>query len=84
MTKDEALKMAIDWLDNQQLGYSGHSVRKACQEALEQPKQWQGLSDDEIDLIVVKSETLLAKDIARAIEAKLKENNNGLDVGYSL
>ena len=38
MTKDEALKIAIEWLDNQQLGYSGHSVRKACQEALvEQP-----------------------------------------------
>ena len=34
-TKDEALRMAIEWLDNQQLGYSGHSVRKACQEALE-------------------------------------------------
>jgi hypothetical protein len=37
MTKDEALRMAIEWLDNQQLGYSGHSVRKACQEALAQP-----------------------------------------------
>ena len=35
MTKQtEALRMAIEWLDNQQLGYSGHSVRKACQEAL--------------------------------------------------
>ena len=37
MTKDEALRMAIEWLDNQQLGYSGHSVRKACQDALAQP-----------------------------------------------
>ena len=37
MIKDEALRMAIEWLDNQQLGYSGHSVRKACQDALAQP-----------------------------------------------
>ena len=39
MTKDEALRMAIEWLDNQQLGYSGHSVRKACQEALAETQE---------------------------------------------
>jgi hypothetical protein len=39
------------------------------------PYQWQGLTDDEIDKIVVNSETLLAKDIARAIEQALKEKN---------
>ena len=38
-TKDEALRMAIEWLDNQQLGYSGHSVRKACQEALAETQE---------------------------------------------
>ena len=37
MTKDEALKMAIEYLTNIQLDYKGHEVRKACQEALEQP-----------------------------------------------
>ena len=36
MTKDEALKMAIDFLDG---SYEAHKVRKACQEALEQPAQ---------------------------------------------
>ena len=43
MTKDEALRMAIEWLDNLQLDYSGHSVRKACQEALaetQEPVAW--------------------------------------------
>ena len=33
-TKDETLKMAIDFLDG---SYEAHKVRKACQEALEQP-----------------------------------------------
>ncbi len=32
MTKDEALEMAIDYLDG---SYEAHKVRKACQEALE-------------------------------------------------
>jgi hypothetical protein len=41
------------------------------------PHQWQGLTDDEIDKIVVNSETLLAKDIAHAIEQTLKEKNHG-------
>ena len=39
MNKNEALRMAIEWLDNQQLGYSGHSVRKACQEALAETQE---------------------------------------------
>ena len=34
MTKDKALKMAIDYLGG---SYEAHKVRKACQEALEQP-----------------------------------------------
>ena len=38
MTKDEALKMAIDYLGG---SYEAHKVRKACQEALEQPKEQQ-------------------------------------------
>ena len=38
--------------------------------------QWQGLTDDEIDKIVVNSETLLAKDIARAIEQALRIKND--------
>ena len=40
-------------------------------------KEWQGLTDDEIGAIVVNSETLLAKYIARAIEQALREKNYG-------
>lgn len=36
MNKNEALKMAIDYLDG---SYEAHKVRKACKEALEQPAQ---------------------------------------------
>ena len=119
-TKDEALRMAIEALDNQQLGYSGHSVRKACQEALaetQEPvarinvnkrrlefvtpmdwsnlstvayypdidlyttprREWQCLSDEEIlrleELDCVDEEYI--KRFAHAIEAKLREKNNG-------
>jgi hypothetical protein len=31
--------MAIEWLDNLQLDYSGHSVRKACQDALAETQE---------------------------------------------
>jgi hypothetical protein len=135
MSKDEALKMAIEaleqaekqlekyWNEDINRGYDIEDMNEspiilcedtinACKEALEQPAQepvawmskmgsftaiaetkkqlpkgtepiplythphqWQGLTDDEIDKIVVNSETLLAKDIARAIEQALKEKN---------
>ena len=39
------------------------------------PKPWQGLTDDEVDLILWQG-VFDAKDI-RAIEAKLKEKNGG-------
>ena len=49
------------------------------------PKEWQGLSDDEIDKIYYKKFDAWSSevdiDFSRAIEAKLKEKNNGLDVG---
>jgi len=53
MTKDEALKMAIDFLDG---SYEAHNVRKACQEALEQPAQepiaWMAKDENCTDCIV--------------------------------
>ena len=48
MTKDEALKMAIEAL-NDSCGLCGRNYEKkinACKEALEQPA-WQGLTDNE-------------------------------------
>jgi len=41
-------------------------------------KEWQGLSDDEIEeLFPDESKLFSLEDFARAIEAKLKEKNNG-------
>jgi len=81
MTKDEALKMAIEWTE----GWYGYSpskdaVLKACKEALKQ-KEWQGLTDDEMTKIF---EDIVAQwygnndfwfKFARAIQQALKEKN---------
>jgi hypothetical protein len=91
MTKDEALKMALNVLElyEEKLNSSiAIEVIQICKEALEQPtqpdialythpKEWQGLSDYEI----FKIEGLdcvdeeYIKRYARAIEAKLREKN---------
>ena len=93
MTKDEALKMAIEAL---LYGTDHTKAVKACKEALEQPtqgliesiigkqrtyftaleqpKEWQGLSDDELEEAFVHT---LPYEYGHAIEAKLKEKNNG-------
>jgi len=78
MTKDEALRMAIDGLEIHQ-----QDILDACKEALEQPKEWQGMSDDEISECLSKTKW---NDIdhcpdhdvfASHIEQALKEKNNG-------
>jgi hypothetical protein len=86
MTKDEALKMAINAMikpDN----LSFLMAITACQDALEQPA-WQGLMDDEIKQCATKlgylwtedssisfaMDTILMK-FARAIEQALKDKN---------
>lgn len=46
-------------------------------EHVETKKEWVGLTDDEIFEAVENSNSVLVKDMARAIEAKLKEKNNG-------
>jgi len=72
MTKQtEALRMAIEAL---LYGTDHTKAVKACKEALEQPKEWQGLSDDEIEEAFVHT---LPYEYGHAIEAKLKEKNNG-------
>ena len=94
MTKDEALKMAIDGLEIHQ-----KDILDACKEALEQPtnmvtipldkledmqrrlkpKEWQGLSDDEIVTKWIEhfvGNTFKGIEFARAVEDKLKEKNN--------
>jgi hypothetical protein len=82
MTKDKALKMAIEALKLE--GYSGSFAYKACKEALKQPTQeWQGLSDDDIKNIFVEYADLggdipinACYDIYCDIEQKLKEKNS--------
>jgi hypothetical protein len=79
VTKDEALKMAIEVMNNYNDGWTPDEMVgaiKACKEALEQPA-WQGLTDDEIGQIIVNSKSLLAIDFYRAIEQTLKEKNHG-------
>ena len=47
-----------------------------CEPLYTHPKDWQGLSDDDIDSIdFPKSGTATIKDFTRIIEAKLKEKN---------
>jgi hypothetical protein len=89
MTKDEALKMAIEALEDNQ-HYIAENERHTyvmlyneiidkCKEALEQPA-WQGLTDDEIIDMYFQANISPqpAKDVIdfiRAIEQSLKDKN---------
>jgi hypothetical protein len=104
MTKDEALKMAIEALENS-LTIQDVAIN-ACKEALEQPltrdwkhtideriardskfkealeqPAWQGLTDDEINELVVDTNADIYGcsiiEFVSAIEQALKEKNHG-------
>jgi hypothetical protein len=101
MTKDEALKMAIEALDLangatiiEGIVLDNSYEINACKEALEQPAQgvelewyvkgwddakraWQGLTDDEIQAIRIKTFDAVATNYEayRAIEQALKDKN---------
>jgi hypothetical protein len=51
------------------------AVRIATQLGWEPKREWVGLTDDEIYEAVENSNSVLVKDMARSIEAKLKEKN---------
>jgi len=74
MTKDEALKMAIETIRNFKLiDYDmAEKAINACKEALIN-KEWQGLTDDEVNSIYVEVQTI--QNLYRIIETKLKEKN---------
>ena len=83
VTKDEALKMAIDVFDmygNKMNSAFADEAYQSCKEALEQP-QWVGLSDDEVHNLADHSFMFASGQFdeifkfAKAIEAKLKELN---------
>lgn len=52
------------------------AVRIATQLGWEPKREWVSLTDEEIYEAVENSNSVLVKDMARAIEAKLKEKNN--------
>ena len=54
---------------------SGDVSCKYCIKLYTHLKQWQGLSDDEIDAIFPLGDDVDVLDVARAVEAKLKEKN---------
>jgi len=85
MTKDEALRMALEALDALCINdYSGYELGKrdahlvdnaltAIKEALAQPeREWIGLTDEEIDYCVKLKN---AEAIVEEVEAKLKQKN---------
>ena len=83
MTKDEALKMAIEvmYRNSPKIGLTQEieEAINACKEALEQPA-WQGLTDDEIIDMYFQANISPqpAKDVIdfiRAIEQSLKDKN---------
>jgi hypothetical protein len=77
MTKDEALKMAIETFEFEGVrNEEGLNVLNACKEALKQPA-WRGLTEEEIQAIRIKTFDAVATNYEayRAIEQALKEKN---------
>ena len=84
MTKDEALKLALEKLEtmnHEDSIFSGEFTEEiaAIKEALTQPEMRQPLTTGEIDLLAGKNQnndgTVNYLPFARTIEAKLKEKN---------
>ena len=82
LTKDDALKLAIEFLGSIEVDCLGYEVIKACKNALRQPKEWQGLSDDEINKIYGEMQDNCVKDFPSELYAAwfkaLKEKNNAM------
>ena len=88
MTKDEALKLALEYIETN--AHERRHVRWAIKEALQiasiiacrdaldaqpVPRRWVGLTEDEINACDPSEECWGLHKIARAIEDKLKEKN---------
>ena len=82
MTKDEALRIALEALELHGKQYP-HMVKGYCLDAItaikkaletkDEPRTWVGLTDEEIETIYM--DTMNFQKNARALEAKLKEKN---------
>ena len=78
-TTEELIKTALDELDQYQLRrYAQHlyNVRNALYKALEAPREWVALTDEEIEQIYMETNNFLK--MARAIEVTLIEKNTPL------
>jgi hypothetical protein len=79
MTKDNATGKNKDFYDLgkkifDRLNPQG-AINPKIIEHVEPKKEWKGLTDDEIYEAVENSNSVLVKDMARSIEAKLREKN---------
>jgi hypothetical protein len=76
MTKDEALKMAIETFEFEGVrNEEGLNVLNACKEALKQPA-WRGLSPEEKMMIKIFTGFGDYEQLICAIEQALKEKNS--------
>ena len=87
MTKDEALKMALEALENGKKVREGEGGTKfqpaledaamtAIEEALAQPeREWVGLTDEDMDFLYPHGSTVWVQETVKNIEAKLKDKN---------
>jgi hypothetical protein len=74
MTKDEALRMAIEALSQDEGWFEPEKAIQACKEALEQPS-WRGLSPEEKMIIKIFTGFGDYEQLICAIEQALKEKN---------
>ena len=81
MSKEEALEQPtqepVAWMhrvDEDITEFNDFQACPKCEPLYTNPKEWQGLSDDELEELSSEEELMLWG-FARAIEAKLKEKN---------
>ncbi len=72
----DAMKQALEALERVEtkLRYGAITALRAAIEQAQEPRQWQGLTDEELNQIYAEPQTH-AGQYARAIEARLKEKN---------
>jgi hypothetical protein len=81
MTQEELIKTALDELDQYQVRrYAQHlyNVRNALYKALEAPREWVGLTDEDMGFLFPHGKSAWVQETVKIIEAKLKEKNNPL------
>ena len=77
MTKDEALKLALKFVEDSECGTA--DLEAHIKEALAQ-RTWVGLTEENLKLLSAEWRIVYGAwmdDFAQDIEAKLKEKNNG-------